>query len=128
MTKEEVVEIINREKYSILKFFKFIDVSTIENARPAISENLPSECRNIVIDLDSTEFLDSHGIGFFVSILKKVHSRDGHLYFCGAKDQPASVLKMVGFNEDLVTYCSDENDVEEHIHENENKESSKRRI
>lgn len=105
MNNDKIVEIINGNDFSIIKFFNFIDVSTIEKARVIIAEELPNKCAQIIIDLENTDFLDSHGVGFFVSLLKRTHARNGHLFFSGAHDQPLSVLKMVGFNGNLVTYC-----------------------
>jgi len=115
MTENQIVELKKEAKYSIIKFFEFVDVSTIEKARPIIKEQLPKDTSIIAIDLSDTEFLDSHGIGFFVSILKKAHAKEGRLFFCGARNQPAAVLKMVGFNETLVTYCENVDEVEKHL-------------
>ena len=99
-------EIQNRDHYSLIRFFGFIDASTVEKARPMLHESLPASCPNIIIDLGQVSFLDSHGVGLFVSLLKRVHKQGGKVVFSGAEGQPASVLQMVGLNSALVTYCS----------------------
>lgn len=100
------IEIQNHPAFSVVRFFGFVDAGTVENLAPVITEKVPADCTNIIIDLDKVEFLDSHGVGFFVSLLKKVSLKnDGKLFFVGATAQPASVLNMVGFNGQRITYC-----------------------
>jgi anti-anti-sigma factor len=70
-----------------------------------VEAKLPPKCANIIIDLRRVEFMDSHGVGFFASLLKKTHNNKGCLIFVGAAAQPAAVLNMVGFNSPHVTYC-----------------------
>ncbi len=98
-------DVQNQTGYSVIRFFGFIDAGSVEHAKPAINAKIPAECVNLVIDLENVEFLDSHGVGFFVSLLKKMHARKGRLVFVGATAQPASVLNMVGFSSSLITYC-----------------------
>ena len=105
MNINDVLQIVNDPKFSTIKLTGFIDAAIIKEIRPVIDEKLSPSCNIIIVDLEEAEFLDSHGVGFFVSLLKKVHAKKGKLIFVGAHDQPESVLKMVGFNNDIVTYC-----------------------
>lgn len=98
-------EIQNQATYTIVRFFGFVDAGIIEHIGAAISEKVPETCTNIIIDLEKVEFLDSHGVGFFVSLLKRVHRNKGQLVFMGAKEQPASVLNMVGFDGPRIAHC-----------------------
>ena len=98
-------EVQNKPEYSVIRFYGFVDAGSVEHARPIIAAKIPTYCANIVIDLANVEFLDSHGIGFFVSLLKRAHAQKGRLIFVGAAAQPASVLNMVGFSSSLITYC-----------------------
>ena len=66
----------------------------------------PGRTAHIIVDLQRVAFLDSHGVGLFVSLLKRCHRNQGRLFVAGATGQPASVLKMVGLNASLVTYCN----------------------
>jgi len=105
MTPDSIFEVQNQSQFSIISFFGSVDAATIERAKNIINKKIPDDCPNIVINLENVEFLDSHGVGFFASLLKKVHRNNGKLVFAGAVDQPASVLNIVGFNGSLVTYC-----------------------
>ncbi len=105
MNIDNFIEINNNTSYSTVKLKGFIDASIIKKARPIADKNLPKECKNIIVDLTDVEFIDSHCIGFFVSLLKNAHSKKGNLIILGAKGQPESVLQMVGFNNKLVSYC-----------------------
>lgn len=107
MNVKSVLEVENHNGYSVVRFFGFVDAATVENIKPVVSAKLSENCSMIMVDLTRVDFIDSHGVGFFVSLLKKVHSRKGRLIFVGVTDQPASVLNMVGFNSALVTYCDD---------------------
>lgn len=107
-----IFEIQNRPDHCLIRFFGFIDASTVEKARPALQAGLPAACPDIVIDMAQVSFLDSHGVGLFVSLLKRVHARGGRLVVAGAEGQPASVLQMVGLNSALVTYCKNAQEAE----------------
>lgn len=97
-------EIENREKYALICFSGFVDASTVVQARPLLQQQVPATAKNFVVDLTGADFLDSHGVGLFVSLLKRAHANRGHIIFAGAGGQPLSVLQMVGFNGDLVQY------------------------
>jgi anti-sigma B factor antagonist len=105
MPAGNVFEIQNDPRFSMVRFFGYVDASTVQQIRPVLQEKIPANCVNLVIDLQRVEFLDSHGVGLFVSLLKRVHGNRGHLIFAGTGGQPAAVLHMVGFNGPLVTYC-----------------------
>ena len=104
-TTATVFEIQPRNGYMLLRFFGFIDASTVEQIKPALVDKIPPNCGNIVIDMQHVDFLDSHGVGFFVSLMKRANRNGGQICFASAEGQPASVLNMVGFNSQLVTYC-----------------------
>lgn len=95
----------NRDTYSLLRFSGDIDAAVVDVARPAILAQLPVSCRNIIIDLSDVAFLDSHGVGLFAHLLKLCHRQQGRFFIAGVEGQPASVLRMVGFNDSLATYC-----------------------
>ncbi len=105
-------EIQNNSNFTIINFFGFIDASTVIKVKPVLLENIPIGTRNLIINLRKVDFLDSHGVGLFVSFLKQVHKNEGRLLFVGAEGQPASVLQMVGLNHNLVTYCETINDAQ----------------
>lgn len=104
-SQKEPLSIKTEVDYAIIRFTGYVDASTTENARGAISQKIPAACSRIIVDLSEVDFLDSHGVGLFASLLKRAHKAGGRLFFVGAHGQPVSVLKMVGFSGPLVTYC-----------------------
>lgn len=111
MTTNSVFEIQVQSQFTLVRFFGFVDAATVEQMRPSLQSQIPAQSRNIIIDLKDVSFLDSHGVGLFVSLLKQAHKNGGKVYLAAATGQPASVLRMVGFNGTLVTYCPNVNDV-----------------
>ncbi len=99
------LEINNTPQCSVIHLAGYVDAATVEKIKPMVNAELPEGCTQLIIDLENVDFLDSHGVGFFVSLLKRVNAKLGKFFFSGAKDQPASVLSMVGFNSSIVTYC-----------------------
>ncbi len=102
ITSEYQIE--NRDRYALIRFSGFVDASTVVKARPVLQQNVPAAVKNFIVDLSAADFLDSHGVGLFVSLLKRAHANRGHIIFAGACAQPLSVLQMVGFNGELVQY------------------------
>lgn len=45
--------------------------------RDRVYSALPSECRNIVVDLSKTDYVDSCGLGALISLRKMASSRQG---------------------------------------------------
>ena len=72
--------VVNEPNFSTVKLIGFIDADIIENIKPVIDQKLSSSCTKLIIDLEDTEFLDSHGIGFFVSLLRLCTQKKGRLY------------------------------------------------
>lgn len=104
MTIANIFEIQNKDKYSLIRFFSYVDAGLVEKIRPVLDEQLPERPTYLILDMSKVEFLDSHGVGMFVNLLKKAHRHNGKLLIAGIEGQPASVLQMVGFNNQLVSY------------------------
>lgn len=104
-TEHSTVHLENIEGLPVLKFAGDIDAAFVREMRPRLEQQLSTSLKpGYILDLSGVHFLDSHGIGFFVSLLKRAHAARGRLGIVGAKDQPLSVLNMVGLNSDLVKY------------------------
>lgn len=104
MSINSTYDIENHDNYALIRFSGFVDASTVVQARPVLQQQVPATAKNFVVDLSAADFLDSHGVGLFVSLLKRAHANRGHIIFAGAGGQPLSVLQMVGFNGELVQY------------------------
>ena len=104
MTLDSSYEIENKPSHALIRFSGFVDASTVLQARPVLQQQVPPTAVNFIVDLTAADFLDSHGVGLFVTLLKRAHANRGHIIFAGAGGQPLSVLQMVGFNGELVQY------------------------
>ena len=89
---------------AVIKLSGDIDLLLSKELKASLAEYLHHDVKRIYIDFSDVSFIDSHGIGLLVHILKKVHSRNGELIFAGVHGQPQSILNMVGFNESVVSY------------------------
>ena len=109
---ESLFEIQHTPKFALIRFAGYVDASVILQARPVLQSSVPVTCPNFVVDLAQVDFLDSHGVGFFVTLLKRAHQNRGKVVIAGADGQPSSVLQMVGFNGALIAYCNNMADAE----------------
>ncbi len=57
---------------------------------PALEANT-----KVVLDLSKLRFLDSSGLGSFLSCLRKLNSRGGDLKLCGMSQQVRMVIELV---------------------------------
>ncbi len=104
MTISNIFEIQNQGQYSLIRFFNYVDAGLVEKIRPVLDERIPENQGYFILDMSKVEFLDSHGVGMFVNLLKRAHKHNGRLVIAGVTGQPASVLQMVGFNNHVVSY------------------------
>jgi anti-sigma B factor antagonist len=104
---EQIFQISNTPDHTIVSFYGHVDADIVQQIKPLLQEKIPAACMHLIVDLQQVEFLDSHGVGLFVSLLKRVHGNNGKLVFLSAEGQPASVLHMVGFGGPLVIFCTD---------------------
>lgn len=118
MNETGIFEIQNNQTYALISFRGHLDAGVVLKARPVVLESVPDTCANFVLDLAGVDFLDSHGVGLFVSLLKRAHRNRGRVVIAGAEGQPASVLHMVGFNGALIAYCNNIGEAKEIFAEN----------
>lgn len=99
------MDITHTPDYTIILLQGEIDIAAATDLRDAIGNAIGETARTYYLDFTRVTFLDSHGVGLLVHVLKKVHAHDGNLVFTGLGGQPASVLKMVGFNDKIVSFA-----------------------
>lgn len=105
MTTPQMFQLQQGGDQAVITFRGQMDAATVQQIKPALQQALSVDAARIIVDLSKVEFLDSHGVGLFVSLLKRAHMNRGRLILAGADGQPAAVLLMVGFNGELVSYC-----------------------
>lgn len=75
-----------------------LTVVTAPQLRSTIAERISAGDRLIVIDLSSTEFVDSSGLGALVSCLKSARQAGGDLRLVAPTEQVAMVLHMTNLD------------------------------
>jgi anti-sigma B factor antagonist len=83
-----------------------IDVYTAPKLRDRITELVADGVFNIVIDMESVEFLDSTGLGVLVGGLKKVRSHDGSLELICTQDRLLKIFRITGLAKVFVIHDS----------------------
>ncbi|MBF4163258.1 anti-sigma factor antagonist [Nocardioides acrostichi] len=73
-----------------------IDVYTAPKLRDKITELVAAGTYDLVIDMESVEFLDSTGLGVLVGGLKKVRAHDGSLSLVCTQDRLLKIFRITG--------------------------------
>jgi anti-sigma B factor antagonist len=60
---------------------------------------LLAETRRVVFDLSRLRFVDSSGLGAFISCLRQMRARDGEMKLCGMSNQVRAAFELVGLNQ-----------------------------
>jgi len=75
-----------------------LTVVTAPQLREAIGERIFAGDRLIVVDLSSTDFVDSSGLGALVSCLKSARQAGGDLRLVAPTEQVSMVLRMTNLD------------------------------
>jgi len=75
-----------------------LTVVTAPLLRSTIAERISAGDRLIVVDLSSTEFVDSSGLGALVSCLKSARQAGGDLRLVAPTEQVSMVLRMTNLD------------------------------
>jgi anti-sigma B factor antagonist len=57
--------------------------------------SLLAETKRVVFDLSRLRFVDSSGLGAFISCLRQLKARDGDMKLCGMSKQVRAVFELV---------------------------------
>jgi anti-sigma B factor antagonist len=71
-----------------------LDASNAGDFKRAIAPLLETQTK-LVIDLGRLRFVDSSGLGAFISCLRKLNGRGGDLKLCGMSKQVRAVFELV---------------------------------
>jgi anti-anti-sigma factor len=81
---------------SILKPLGLLDALSGAELRQSVGSILAEKPRNILIDCQGIDFMDSSGFGALVSVLKRVREQGKQLFLCGLCSQVRIVLELTG--------------------------------
>ena len=75
-----------------------LDGTKAEELRRQVNEALESGAKTLLMDLQSTTFVDSSGLGTLVSVLKKVRSQDCDMYVCSINPQVKMLFELTSMD------------------------------
>ena len=73
-----------------------IDVYTAPKLREKLIELVSEGSHDLVVNLESVDFLDSTGLGVLVGALKRVKAHDGSLSLVCTQDKILKIFKITG--------------------------------
>lgn len=86
----------SRPPYTVLSVKGEIDVYSAPRLRERLVELVSQGHRQIVVDLEAVDFLDSTGLGVLVGGLKRLRSHDGELSIVCSQSRILKVFEITG--------------------------------
>jgi anti-sigma B factor antagonist len=86
----------SRAPYTVLSVKGEIDVYSAPRLRERLVELVSQGHRQIVVDLEGVDFLDSTGLGVLVGGLKRLRSHDGELSIVCNQSRILKVFEITG--------------------------------
>ena len=83
-----------------------LNMAGASSLRKQLQEIVDSGSNRIVVDLSTTEFIDSSGLGALISGLKMARQAGGDLRIAAAPKQVCTVLELTNLNRVLPAYDS----------------------
>jgi anti-sigma B factor antagonist len=83
-----------------------IDLFTAPDLKAKISDAIAAGCRELVIDLTETTFLDSTALGVLIGALKRLREQEGVLVLVNERASIARTLEITGLDR-IFTVVSD---------------------
>ena len=90
------LDVTERNGYAVLSVRGEVDVYTAPRLRERLVELVSQGHRNIVVDLEGVDFLDSTGLGVLVGGLKRLRSHDGDLTLVCTQRRILKVFEITG--------------------------------
>lgn len=99
------VELREQNQVHRLKIIGEIDAFTAPILREHLSQVALSEAMQVEIDLSEVNYMDSTGLGVFVSFYKTVHAYNGHMRIIGTSARLRRLFEITGLADimDIVT-------------------------
>jgi len=81
-----------------------LDTAAAPRTEEKLQPLIESREGDVVIDCTALEYISSSGLRIFLSVLKAVKARGGHVYITGMNDTLRNVFTMTGFVK-LFEFC-----------------------
>jgi anti-sigma B factor antagonist len=91
---------------TVVKAAGEVDVFTAPQLREALGVATDGENRQVIVDLEDVDFLDSTGLGVLVFGLKRIRERGGDLSVVCRHEQILKVLNITGLSKILQVHAS----------------------
>ena len=90
------LDVQERDGFAVLAVSGEVDVATVPRLREQLHGLVAQGSNQIIVDLDSVDFLDSTGLGVLVGALKRVRSNDGDLHLVCTQARIRKVFEVTG--------------------------------
>ncbi len=84
--------------HTIIEVGGEIDVYTAPKLRECITELVDQGHRDLIIDLEKVEFMDSTGLGVLVGGLKRVRTHEGSLELVCTQERLLKIFRITGLS------------------------------
>ncbi|WP_421654458.1 STAS domain-containing protein [Leptothermofonsia sp. ETS-13] len=94
--------------YKVIQPAGILTVMTASQLIQEFKDCLDAGVKNILVNLQNVDFIDSSGLGILVSIHTKLRLAGGQLYLCSPKDQARSLFDISDLDRIFEIYSSQE--------------------
>ena len=91
-------KIENTDKLQTIKLIGDLDVYSEEDFKSFIDQEIDPK-KDITIDLNDLDYLDSTGLGMFMNIYKMVKENDGQIKVINAKENIKKLFKITDLSQ-----------------------------
>lgn len=88
-----IAELDKKQDLMTLKLSGEIDLNTIKNVKPMLEE-VHNEDLDLVIDLELCRFIDSTGLGAFVTLYKNQKSKDKNVKIINTQESVRKLFRL----------------------------------
>lgn len=106
------IDIVNKKEKSIIYLFGEIDLYTAPKLKKAILPLTEKSGYQIVVDFDEVNYMDSTGLGVFISVLKSTKEHDSHFKIINLDDKVFRLFKITGLDEIIEVHSKSRSEVE----------------
>lgn len=93
------LNVTKRDGFAVMSLHGEVDLATAPSFRERLIELVNDGERNVVVDLDRVDFLDSTGLGVLVGGLKRLRSNGGELSIACSNPRILRVFEVTGLTQ-----------------------------
>jgi len=84
----------NFHSYSIMKLHGEIDLYNVDELKNEFNSLMAKKIYNIGIDLSDVAYIDSSGLGAFLSVIKEIRNNDGKMLLFNLSESVRKILNL----------------------------------